>query len=226
MVAISSHRKHGKTVCAYRRNQLRAKESWDVYFDQIIYFGTEESELISPKTFFIPSDNWPFIKDMAAEASRQQSDYVAIINADIVVTQPFRHIEGIMKASNMKAASSRRRDYKTRVLLDNDKGRDIFVCTPRVWGQVANNIPPNCRIGHQQWDSWMIAFLRVTLQNMFGEFTRIPCIYHPKHTGRNMPYADTIDISNSKYQISTFRNDPQLILDNPRSPNTLTTLQQ
>ena len=224
MIAVSSHRKHGKTLCVYRKNQIRAKESWERYFDQIIYFGPVEPALVSDKTFFIPSDNWPFIRDMAAEASRQPSEFVAIVNADIVVTQPIRQIEGIMRASGMKAVSSRRRDMQTRKLLDNDKGRDIFICTPHVWSRVAANVPATCRIGHQQWDSWMIAFLRTTLQNRFGEFTRIPCIYHPRHSGRNMPHA--VDISCSKYQISTFRNDPQLVLDEPKLKKPLTTLQE
>jgi len=226
MIAISSHRKHGHHKCTYRKNQIRAKESWEKYFEKIIYFGDVEPDLQSDKTFFIPCENWPFIRDMAREAGRQPSNYVAIINADIVVTQPFRNVEIIMRASSIRAASSRRRDLTKRVLLDNDKGRDIFVCTPVVWRNVAKEIPACCRIGHQQWDSWMVAYLRTTLRNGFAEFTRIPCIYHPSHGMRQMPHADTIDISNSRYQISVFRNDPQMSLEVPTGAKPLEPLRQ
>lgn len=216
MIAISSHRPHPyNNGGTYAKNQIRAHKSWEKYFEKIIYFGPFEKGLNSSKTFFIPCDGWPRIKEMAAEAARQTSNYVAIINADIVVTQPFKFLENILKASNMKGASSRRRDYGKRVLLPDDKGRDIFICTPRIWRKVAVEIPDSCRIGHQQWDSWMIAFLRTVLQNRFGEFTRIPCIYHPKHGQRKMPHADDVDISHSKYQISMFRHDPQIVLDEP-----------
>lgn len=214
MIAISSHRPHGYSSCIYKKNQKRAIKSWEMYFDSIIYFGPFEKDLVTIKTSFIPCDGWPFIWQMAAEAGRQTSDYVAIINADIVVTQPFKQIEGIMKASKLQGASSRRRDYGTRQLLDDDRGRDIFICTPRVWAKVAKEIPRNCRIGHQQWDSWMVAFLRITLGSKYGDFTGVPCNYHPKHGQRNMPHAESIDLSGSRYDPkTTFRYDTQIVID-------------
>jgi len=214
MIAISSHRPHGARSPMYARNQIRGIKSWQPYFKKTLLFGPYTRSLANlGNVQFIESENFPFIHTLAAEAGRQDTDYVALINADIVVTQPIRKLPEIMAASKITGCSSRRKDLHKREYEKDDRGRDIFICTPGVWRMVAKNIPRNCRIGHQQWDSWMIAFMRRRLQNHYGDFTPIGCVYHPKHGDRKMPHAATIDISRSPYQIDTFRHDPQMVLN-------------
>jgi len=210
MNAVSSFRAFAKSA-TYRENTLRAKASWEGVFERIAYFGSPEPELRSDRTTFVPYEGWPFIWELAAYAA-QLPGYTAIINSDIVVTPVLLDVVRVMEAAGVAAATSRRYDLATGILFDNDKGRDIFILRRRWWSKVAAAVPKSCRIGHNQWDSWMIGFLRYEAKTRFADFTMAKCIFHPAHEGRDMPHDAEVDI-NSKYKgywNGTF--DPQIKL--------------
>lgn len=210
MIAISSFRPHIQNG-EYRTNQIRAKQSWELVFDEIIYFGRFEPELASDKTRFIPCDGWPRICDMASEAA-QHKGYTAIINADIVVSEDLKKVVQIMGIGNVAAATSRRRELETGILHDNDKGRDIFICKRKWWRRISHDIPKSCLIGHQQWDSWMVSYLRWFAKTRFADFTMAKCIFHPNHEGRTMPFNDKVDIEWEHKGYWSGRQDPIIAL--------------
>lgn len=193
MIALSSIRPH-KNSEVYRANQIRAKESWEKVFSDIVYFSPKEPELDSPKTIWIESEEWPSIKTLAAYGGRQK-DISAIINSDIVVSPELAKVELLIRTSSIMAATSRRWDLDQKVILDNDKGRDIFIAKPKAWRMLAAEISSTCRIGHNQWDSWALVFFQAKFIEKFADFSRCKCIFHPKHGERNQPYVDEVDIS-------------------------------
>lgn len=198
MVAISSFRPHGESE-EYRRNQLRAKESWEKVFDRIIYFGHAEPELASGKTTFIGHEGWPTIREVAAEASRQ-FDMVTVLNADIVLTRNFFALECRMRESGALACTSRRYTFNPDepieahkcVIEQQDKGLDVFVMMPALWARMAVEMPESLRMGHQQWDTWVSGWCTFHLGHSFRNFNELRAILHPRHNGRKMPHADSI----------------------------------
>lgn len=191
MIAISSFRPHNLSR-EYQQNQIRAKESWEKVFSKIIYLGNHEPELDSLKTAFLGYSGWPTIKELARLASTQSS-LVALINSDIVVTDPIRDVEEKMVRTGIQAAVSRRfefdpknHDLATAQIVD--KGLDIFIAHPKLWAMVAKEIPDNLQIGHIQFDTWLTGFFLVKLGNAFRDFSRFKCVFHPKHSGRHMPH--------------------------------------
>ena len=194
MIAVSSFRPHSQSE-VYRANQIAARRSWEDHFERIFYFGSHEPELDGEKTLFVrQTEQWPRIREMASFcASQDPEKLVAIVNADIVVTGKILDVEKAMIASKLLAATTRRRDLKTRELIPDDKGRDIFILTPATWRKAASRIPPECRIGHQQWDSWMIGFLRKECEKKFAQFNDVPCVFHPAHGERLMPHAADVE---------------------------------
>lgn len=191
MIAISSHRPHSGSE-EYRTHQRRAKESWEKAFSKIFYFGPVEPELASAKTTFIASDPWPQIKLLAHLAS-QQHELTAIINADIIVTANLLGLERLMPEHYVQVVTSRRctvidGDMERAVIDTHDKGLDIFVALPSVWSRISYMIPDCFRIGHQQWDQWMVGFCSETYGRAFRHFNQLRAVFHPEHKGRNMPY--------------------------------------
>ena len=207
MIAISSHRPHSKSD-EYAKNQIRAKASWDHLFDRIYYFGEYEAELASDNTQFIHSQPWPSIREMAEFAAEQDTDYSVIINADIFLTDKFADIVRVMNRTDMYGATTRRRDLDTGE-LGEDRGRDVWVLRPAWWKRVAKKVPRSCRIGHNQWDTWMFGFMRYEAGYKFGEFTNVPCVFHPKHDGRNQPFVGEVNIKD-KYE--NFYKQPDTII--------------
>ena len=134
-----------------------------------------------------------------------------MINADIVLTQDMLKIEKVLLKGGMMAASSRRRDYKTKELLPDDKGRDIWILRPSKWAMVAREIPLCCRIGHQRWDSWMMGFCRERFKGAFGEFSDVPCVFHPRHEERQMPHASEI-VFQTRYD-NVYRQNTIITID-------------
>lgn len=196
MIAISSHRPHARSV-EFARNQKLAKRTWEGYFRKIIYVGPDETELKSQKTTFWPGEDWPFIYKLAEMAAAQPGP-TAILNADILVTPRLRVVENRLLNGSSICASSRRWHIDPHLpnldraqLIESDRGRDIFITTPKVWMKVALQIPKHLRIGHQQWDAWMTDFFN-TYKPAFLDFTHPACIFHPKHEDRQMPFAADI----------------------------------
>jgi hypothetical protein len=77
-------------------------------------------------------------------------------------------------------------DYGSAKVVD--PGVDFFCAFPQVWKKVYKEIPPQFRIGHQKWDSYLLAFLWHNCQRRFFDITELQPIYHPKHGGRHMPH--------------------------------------
>lgn len=188
MIAISSFKPFNKSA-DIARNQLRAKESWERIFDGIIYFGTPEPKLMSPKTQFVPWPDFPPIS-MLILAAAECFDHACIINADIIVGDMLKYI---WPMERMSACTSRRYEFDPEE-FDlgqaelKDYGIDFFMANPWVWRQVWRAIPKELRIGHVAWDSWMLSFLNVHCGRRFCDITAHRCIFHPKHEERNRPY--------------------------------------
>lgn len=193
MIAISSIRPHSASA-VYRENQVRAFRSWLPVFDRVIYFSKPEPELVGPRVEWVDVAEYPFIWQMAAWAAGQK-ELTVIINADIVVAPNLKTVLEGFSRSSFQAATSRRYDLESGTLNPHDRGLDIFVLKQRGWRMVAKLIPRSCRIGHNEWDSWMIGFMRKEFKKKFAEFTRCKCIFHPKHEERHRPFGETVDIS-------------------------------
>jgi hypothetical protein len=194
MIALSSHRPHVDDG-DYARNQTRAANSWGV-FRQVYYFGPFEKDLYKPHVTFIESDPWPKIKSMADIASNFAVP-VAIINADIVVTDALLDVEKKMIDLSMPALTSYRYEFEgenmdSAIRHKSDRGMDIFIAMPDIWRMVSKRIPDYLRIGHQTWDSWVCGFFCANLGFGFRQFTDHRCIFHPKHAGRLFPHSSEI----------------------------------
>lgn len=198
MIAISSARRHERNV-EYASNQKRACESWKL-FKAVYYFGSYEDDLRRDNVLWVKSDDWPSIKLMAGFASRMKDDLVAIINADIVVTGPILEVEKKLKELTIPAATSYRYEFESNDWPDiskavrhkTDRGMDVFVATPEVWGMVDKRIPEYLRIGHQTFDSWLCGFFCANFGFGFRQFTEARCVFHPRHSGRETPHSSSI----------------------------------
>lgn len=197
MIAISSARRHEKNP-EYASNQKRAASSWKV-FSQVFYFGSYEEDICHDNVLFVKSDDWPTIKRMAEFSSHTNGDLVAIINADIVVTEPILEVEKKLKELTIPAATSYRYEFEPAdsdlsraVRYKTDRGMDIFVATQDAWKIVAKQIPEYLRIGHPTFDSWLCGFFCHNFGFGFRQFTDYRCIFHPKHGGRETPHSPEI----------------------------------
>jgi hypothetical protein len=198
MIAISSARRHEKNA-EYARNQKRACDSWRL-FNSVYYFGSYEEELKRDNVLWVKSEEWPTIKSMAEFAAWIQGDLAAIINADIVVTEQIIEVEKKLKELTIPSATSYRFQFDPEVYPDltgatrnkNDRGMDVFVCTPQTWSEIAKEVPEYLRIGHPTWDTWVCGFLCSRHGFGFREFTSHRCIFHPKHEGRETPHSEAI----------------------------------
>ena len=57
---------------------------------------------------------------------------------------------------------------------------------------MAEEVPDFYRMGHQQWDKWMWDFMVKRYTTRWIEMTTMKFVFHPRHEGRKMPYADEI----------------------------------
>jgi hypothetical protein len=192
LIAVSSHRPNATGEVA--DNQSRAKRSWDAVFDRIFLFGPPDKRLASPITEFIACEDFPCISLLLLVASRQREP-VCILNADIVVAPSLKNMLNEGWKRNAMALTSRRfefdpadEDYDRAKVVD--LGADFFAAFPAVWGQAYKAIPATYRISGQQWDSWILAFLTLTLPRRFWDITILRQIFHPKHGDRIRPALD------------------------------------
>lgn len=200
MIAISSARPFAQST-EYAVNQERASRSWIDKFGRVYYFGHYEGGLCHKNTFFARKDeDWPRIKQMAEFASQMDSVYVALINADIVLTDGITDVMTKMHDLSLPAATSYRYgfdpvDYPN---LDNairhkeDRGMDIFIAHPGIWKLVVRDIPEYLRFGHPTWDTWICGYFCEHLGYGFRHFTENRCVFHPKHGGRLTPHSAEI----------------------------------
>lgn len=200
MIIVSSHRPHSQGG-QFPLNQIRAHASWLLVANRIIYVGPAEPDLHDQhnKTRFLDSEDFPRIKTMA-ELAASQTDTVAVVNSDIVLTEPVLKVAVMLAKGMYTAAVSRRHHYDPATFDLNaavdhieDRGRDIFVAHPTIWRDVARNIPSVYRIGHQKWDAWVCDHWRDTYKRKFMDFTYLRCVFHPNHEERRMPYSKELE---------------------------------
>lgn len=196
MIAISSHRPLAQSE-EIKRNQLLAKRSWEMSFKKIIYFGPHEHELVSGKTAFVQSVDFPRIKDLMVMAGGQVG-FVAILNADIVVDPAIKKLERMMALRGKLCASSRRYqfdpntcDFKAAQLGDA-RGRDIFIARNDIWRNCSKHMPEQMRIGHGRFDAVLTDIFRRFYNESFLDFTASKFIFHPDHGERLRPHEEEI----------------------------------
>lgn len=199
MTAISSFRPHVEDG-EYRTNQIRAWRSWKEVFSRIIYLGDREPELENDQTFFVPTPEWPRIRDLIKVAANADTEYAVLLNADIVVSTRILHVFSLMKTGNIGAAVSKRWTFDPRRpdftgAKITDHGLDVFVATPKVWQKALRKVPACLRLGHFLWDTWLSGYLNKTLRNGVADFTSQKCVFHPQHNGRNNPYTSEITVN-------------------------------
>lgn len=190
LVAISSFRP--KATGQVAANQLRAKKSWEQAFSQIYLFGPFEEQLACPKTEFIDCADFPSIASLVYVAASQE-DPAVILNADIVVSHDLRNTLNRGWGMGAMALTSKRYefdpahpDYNQAKVVD--PGADFFAAMPPAWAQVYKEIPPGFRIGHQLWDSYLLAFFNKRCVRRFWDMTNFRAVFHPKHADRHMPH--------------------------------------
>lgn len=202
---ISSFRPFGESP-EWDRNQSFAFRSWMMFAKRIILFGQMEPILDNSKVSWVPSEQYPRIKDMATLAGRQKNQVVMICNGDIMVEPKIMRVEQRMKFSNFRCASSRRWHFdpekpmrealETSSLMDadgkDDRGRDVFIARWDVWAQVAKETPEKYRVGNPQWDAFLTDKFREHWNDKFIDFTAMRLCHHPHHGGRRHPYAEAI----------------------------------
>lgn len=194
MIAVSTIRPFGDDP-VYKANQLMALSSWLNVFDKVIYVNKPEREIDDRKVFFVPlNEEFPTLKSLAWIAAFQYEE-TALINGDIVVTEPLTRIPGIMRREYVWAVTSKRyqfdpakQDLSQAVVEDN--GADFFLAQPNMWKYVSNQAPVNLRFGQDMWDHWLLGFFNVMLGKQFRNITDYRCIYHPKHEGRKRVPTD------------------------------------
>lgn len=191
VIALSSFRPLSK--CSPNRQQqfIQAKESWERVFREIHYFNSFEPSLAGPTTQFIVRDNpdeRPPIALMAAHAARQR-EWVALINADIVIMEKMAGADAALEKFRGQCALSRRLESLTSP-HPTDWGLDFFLAIPAVWAAVAAQIPPVFSLGRVRWDSWISAFFARRYGDFCYDLTPMRLVFHPPHEERadqNMP---------------------------------------
>lgn len=219
MIALSSIRPHAEDA-DYAANQIRARRSWDDCFERVYYFGKDEPSLhgTQVKTYFIAQDGWPTIREMANYASCMTTGYVAILNADLVISPLIVDVERYMSRIGLPAATSYRYEFDMdnnvlpieSVRNKQDRGMDIFIATPQIWRLVARAVPTYLRIGHQTWDTWVCGFFCSQLGLGFQQFTDKRVIFHPKHGGRKTPHQ--VEIRNDHPCFTLAHQPPAMAL--------------
>jgi hypothetical protein len=191
MIAISSHRPHSDSA-EIAANQIRAHESWQKVFDEILYFGPPEAQLTCDRTTFLECEDFPKIKSLITAASLC-SGIVCLLNADIIVAPHLNDIMANLQSYGALAATSQRyqfqpgQDLKTAKV--SDYGVDFFAADATLWKRAALHIPDIYRIGHNSWDSWLLGFFNHTCNRRFFDITRSRCIFHPVHHSRKRVYS-------------------------------------
>ena len=179
------------------RNQSLAKRSWEMWAKRIVYFGTSDFDLRSPRTIFLEAEQFPRIKSLM-ECAGGMNGYTAILNADIVVKPEIRRLEQMMGLRGKLCASSRRYHFDPNTCnwdaaeLGDDRGRDIFIARHDVWKRAAREVPEAFRIGNGRWDGYVTDLFRRHYNDSFIDFSQKRLVFHPIHGNRKRPYDEEI----------------------------------
>lgn len=187
MIAISSFRPFPKCTPQIAQNQIRAFKSWLTAFERVIYLGAPCSELCSIITEFVPAEDRPSIRKMAYLASKMGT-WVALINADIVISKPMMPLQSRMDQAGIKCAITRRYDLESGFITD--WGLDCFLGTQEVWDLAYRMIPPDFKIGFGQWDSFLTTLFVTEFGRRCADVTSDRFCHHPQHESRLNPNWD------------------------------------
>lgn len=173
----------------YDKNQLAAKASWEVVASAIVYFNDVQPQLASPKTRFIPSVPYPFIRDMVDFCADQEGEWCALINSDIIVTPVIKQVMEKLAAKKAYAAASWRWNFTPSVGIEpcahEDNGLDFFMALSGAWDLIFQQEAPRfLKFGAPQWDSWMLGAFFKLFTSGFYDITATKVIRHPRHGGR------------------------------------------
>lgn len=191
MIAVSSPRPHAGSPM-YAKHQRAALESWLKVFDAVFYYGNEEPELTDSNVRWVPlksGETHPKIGDMM-EFLGANSQWGCIINADIIVTEKLTAVVAQMERKSIHAAVSKRWNFDAddrSTAKVTDKGLDIFIARPYLWRSLAKMIHSGYRIGHCEWDTWVLGMLMRLTHRKMGDFTQSKCVFHPVHEGQLRP---------------------------------------
>lgn len=181
MLFVTSCRPMGNNP-EYDRNQLAAKASWERYASACVYFNERQPQLASAKTWFVDAEPYPRIMDLC-EFCASQSEWCAILNADIVIGPNFPSVEAKLKARKATCASSWRYNFDPAIGISsgahNDNGIDFFAATPEVWAIAYDLCQEQLRLGSGYWDGWMLSVFGTFAPLGFYNLTPARVIYHP-----------------------------------------------
>lgn len=198
MIFLSSHRPFNDDATnEYKQNQTFAFNSWLHVASTIVFFGSPEPQLQSPKTVFIPYEPHPPVRDMV-DFCADQKEWCCLINADIWVSPIMRKLEEKLIAARAACASSWRHEFDPSVGIEPcervDNGLDFFAATPAAWSAVFDNMgatpqgmydsPSHLRFGAPTWDQWMLGALTKLFRHHFYNITKYKAIRHPIHGNR------------------------------------------
>jgi len=205
MICVSSFRPLKECSPSILRNQLKARESWEDAFNEIVYFGSPETALNGDTVMFIPTEQFPRIVDLVRYCA-DQVDWCAIVNADIVIRGNMRQVQGDIMSRGGLASISRRyefvgEDFMRAKLVDT--GLDFFAAHSHVWRHAAKLIPRQYRIGHCLFDTWLLGFLATHYMPKLWDITPLRMIFHPKHEDRRPMFH--IDKEQGKEQLGRVR---------------------
>jgi len=172
-----------------------------MFAKRIVLFGSMEPTLNNHKTRFVPSEQWPRIKDMVAFAAMQKGEVIAICNGDIMLDPKVMKVEQKIRNGGCRCASSRRWHFDPTKLMSealesatltnedgvDDRGRDVFIAPWHVWAKIAPETPEGFRIGLGGWDGFMTDKFREHWNETFLDFTALRIVHHTHHKGRRRP---------------------------------------
>lgn len=189
MIIVSSLRPSKVCEPDIWRNQVSAFKSWEATGNHVVYFAHEEFILSDS---YVPCAGKPAIRELAHWCG-QQSDWCAIVNADIILGGTWPAVEQALRASVAKAAISRRwtlpdpeqyhgpyDPFEDAALTD--QGLDFFTARPEVWREAARFVPKQFKLGHILWDTWMLSFFVHNFKT--ADLTDARVVFHPQHEHR------------------------------------------
>ena len=188
MIFVSTARVTDDPSDEYFRNQSFAVESWKRIADAIVFFGPHQEHLASPITRFLPSEDYPLLRDVVNFCA-DQTEWCAIVNADIWIHPVLKRLEAKLKSKKAVAASSWRFEFDPARGVEPcekvDNGLDFFAATPGVWEMIyQQDAPKYLRLGAPTWDSWLQGAFFARCSSGLYDLTDTRCVRHPKHAGR------------------------------------------
>lgn len=196
MIAASSPRPFKGCPTDIWDMQVNANHSWRLAFDEIWYWGEPHPDLTDRNVMFMPWEKHPTIHQLAVFLAGQ-SDWGAILNADILIGPNWPRALNELKRSRVDCAVSRRWEIPADSRLDGAKvtdfGLDFFAAKPDIWRRVALEVPPELCLGKIMWDTWMLGFFMHASADNCADLTPARVIFHPKHGDRREQHVTPTD---------------------------------